>query len=507
MVTLALEFFLFACFRYRVVARIFASLANALEFNFHVPCFSTVRLWLLRLGLYRLQSASLGPRWALICDHTATYSGQKLFVVCGVDLDQLERRIADGKGDYNLTQSDLQPLAIVPMSHSFGEHLLRVYEQIIARHGNPQWMITDGGSDIVKSARLLREHQEAKQQQPTQHVYDLSHRIARIVQAELLADPDWKDYEQMVTDARMCFKYKLRQLSPPSLRHGPDRWMNLCGIVGWHTAMLELRDKREAISQEAAERGQPAQQNEKPRFGLTPFVWEQENESYNKPDGHYHAIEKLCGREYADESAYIASLVAKRPSLPEEIIETLKANSDLNEVYLKKILLGSDKVERIHNEVKGMLAFNNDVQKHLKAKGLAKSEIAVCEQMLAGAELEGVGQRVGERVLVAIKDMAANLKEGERIIVTSDIIESINGSWKIRIAGSPTPAIGGNALLMAALMGTLSMAETKLALETVSVEAVTTWTSETFGETFHTERQKIRSKKSPPNTRENEGGI
>ena len=33
---------------------------------------NSVRLWVLRIGLYRLRLAPLGPRWALICDHTAT---------------------------------------------------------------------------------------------------------------------------------------------------------------------------------------------------------------------------------------------------------------------------------------------------------------------------------------------------------------------------------------------------------------------------------------------------
>lgn len=486
--------------------RIFDVFAGALGFGFPKPCFSTVRLWLLRLALYRLRSASLGPRWLLICDHTATYSGQKLFVVCGLDLDQLERRIAAGEGDYNLAQSDLQPLAIVPMNYSFAERLTDIYKQILLRHGNPRWIITDGGSDIAKSVRLLREHQEATQQPLTGHVYDISHQIARVVQSELLADPDWPAYEQMVTNARICCKYKLRHLSPPSLRHGPDRWMNLGGIVAWHTRMVELRDQRDAISKAAAEQDEPARHFEKPRFGLTSFVWEEEAQRHNKPDGHYCALKKLCGREYPDEAAYVAGLLERRPNLPEAIMDTLKAKSDLNAVYLEKILQGSDQLKRIHQEVKGMLAFTNGLQKHLKTNGLAKLEIAVCEEMLAQAGLEGVAQRVGDRVVSIIKKMAAGLDDEERIIVTSDVIESLNGSWKIRIAGSPAPALGGNALLMAALMGNVGETETKLALETVGVADVTAWIRETFGETFHKERQKIRCIKSPPNMRENGSG-
>jgi hypothetical protein len=507
MVKLAMTLFLKACFRYRVVPRIFEALGSALACCFPVPCFSTVRLWMLRLGLHRLHSASVGPRWALICDHTATYSGQKLFVVCGVDLDKLEQRIAEDMGDYNLTSSDLVPLALVPMSHSYAECLLEIYQKIIAQHGNPERMITDGGSDICKSMRLLNDYQVANNQALTAHTYDLSHQIARIVQSELENMPEWVLFEKMATAARICCKYKLRHLSPPSLRHGPDRWMNVGGIVRWYTDMLLLRAKRATISQEAVDESQPPKHVEKPRYGLTNFVWERGNAEHNKPDGHYYALQKLCGREYADEAAYMAALVERRSKLPIEIQNYLRERSDLNNIYLEELLAGSAEVEGVHSEVKGMLAFNNEVQARVKSKGLAKADVVEYERMLQDAKLSGVGLRVGARVVLAIKDMAAKLGDGDRIVVTSDVIESLNGSWKMLNSGGLTPALGGNALLMAALMGTLTVKETKLALETEKVADVIAWIKETYGQTFHEERRHIRRVESHPNMGEQNRDI
>jgi hypothetical protein len=229
------------------------------------------------------------------------------------------------------------------------------------------------------------------------------------------------------------------------------------------------------------------------------LIWETGNQEHNTPDGHYYALEKLCGREYATEAEYLAGLVARRPSVPAAITDYLMKNSDLNELYIKTVLVGSEEVEGIHNEVKGMLAFTDAVQKHLKANGLSSAELAPCEKMMEEARLEGVGQRVGDQVMAVIRKAAAELGPGERILITSDVIESLNGSWKMIIGGSPTPALGGNALVMAGLMGTLSLAETKLALETVRVEDVSTWTKETYEQTFHQERLKIRRRQSPPN--------
>ena len=76
---------------------------------------------------------------------------------------------------------------------------------------------------------------------------------------------------------------------------------------------------------------------------------------------------------------------------------------------------------------------------------------------------------------------------------TSDVLESLNGKWKMLINGSPTPALGSNALLMPALMGKTAPDEIKEALEMVCTEDVIEWRKSTFGVTYHQEKQ-ARSK-------------
>ena len=206
MVTLALQFYFLGAFRYRAVGRILTIAAATLH-GLSGPCFTTVRMWILRMGLYRLQSVRLGPRWAMICDHTATYGGLKLLVICGVDLDKLDQRVADLTGDFNLHHDDLQPLAVVPMKQSSGELLLEIYLGCLEKHGSPVQMTTDGGSDILKSARLLAAHQESLGDPPTKHHYDISHRIARIVKAELEPNLLWQNLERVVTKASVFYYY------------------------------------------------------------------------------------------------------------------------------------------------------------------------------------------------------------------------------------------------------------------------------------------------------------
>ena len=240
---LAVTLFFQGGFRFRVVERTLSIMGKAFPWLPASPEHTTVRLWAHRLGLYRLKSAKLGPRWAMICDHTATYGGLKMFVLCGVDLNALDRRAETAEGNFSPTHEDVTPLAIVPMTNSNGELLFELYLKCIETHGHPESVVTDGGSDIQKSVRLLNESQQMLGGKITLPIYDISHRIARIIQAALSASEQWQALEEFVKEARKYTKYKARHLSPPSLSHGPDRWMNLSGMIRWYASMIERVEK------------------------------------------------------------------------------------------------------------------------------------------------------------------------------------------------------------------------------------------------------------------------
>lgn len=497
MVTLALQFYFLGAFRYRAVGRVL-SIAAATLYGLTGPYFTTVRMWILRLGLYRLQSVSLGPRWAMICDHTATYGGLKLLVICGVDLDKLDRRVADLTGNFNLNHVDLQPLAVVPMKQSSGELLLEIYLGCLEKYGSPEQMTTDGGSDILKSARLLAAHQESRGDPPTKHHYDISHRIARIVKAELEPNLLWQQFEKVVTRARIYCTYRARHLSPPGLRHGPDRWMNLRGIVRW---FADVKDKVESLGNDTSSMVRSTEAGttpQVPRFGLTQQVWERAKNTYHQCGGSiFNRLRKLCGKEYTDEQSYEKALHENCPSLPDEIAGNLTAHHDLNHRYLEEVSAESEGCWEIHKEVTQMLAFTDAIQKQVKGAGLTKSGIKICQDIYDRSNLTGVAEQVGKKVMKVIREMGQKLGEHERILVTSDVIESLNGKWKMLINGAAMPALGVNALLMPAIMGELSPEYVKEALEAVSVADVEQWKKETFGITFMQEKR-IKTKRIRP---------
>lgn len=317
----------------------------------------------------------------------------------------------------------------------------------------------------------------------------------------MAASAEWRKLEEFVTKARVYCKYRARHLSPPSLRHGPDRWMNITGIVGWLSC---LKDRITSSARDA--RGRIADRidsyRQAPRFGFTERIWEAAKMAYHKRDGVFNAIKRMCGKEYPSRQAYEQELRGKCPFLPDEVKEHLDANNDLNAIYLEDVSAGSEACWGIHQEVVGMLAFSNAVQKQLKTAGLTKAGLGICREIHQQAKLTGVGERVGWEIMAVLEEMAADLGENERMVVTSDVIESLNGRWKMLINGAAMPALGVNALLMPALMGDFSEKEVREALESVRMADVEDWKQRTFGLTFFQEKRSPIRKSNPENLRE-----
>ena len=85
------------------------------------PSWSTGRLWLLRLGYYKLtRPKAQADDWVWIADHTVQLGPEKCLVILGLRLSALP---ASGR---LLTHEDVEPLALLPVTTSTGEV---VYQQ------------------------------------------------------------------------------------------------------------------------------------------------------------------------------------------------------------------------------------------------------------------------------------------------------------------------------------------------------------------------------------------
>ena len=197
-----------------------------------MPCFGTVRSWILRLGLYSLiRPLDRSRPWLWIVDHSIQIGTLKLLVILGCPLGQVPF------GERALRMSDLSLIALVPMEQSTGDLVERELEVAALRTGRPAQIASDSGSDLLKGIRQYRELRD-----DVSHVPDLAHCGANLLQRHWEADAKWTEFSSKL----QATSAKLRQskeacLMAPKLRL-KSRFMNVRTQLRFSERVLGVLD-------------------------------------------------------------------------------------------------------------------------------------------------------------------------------------------------------------------------------------------------------------------------
>jgi hypothetical protein len=109
-----------------------------------VPSWFSVRIWLLRLGYYKLRrSKPIANDWCWIADHTIQLGKMKCLLILGIRLSELPL----GR---SLNYQDLEPIDLLPVENSTGEIVWEQREETAIKTGIPRAIVNDYGSDLKK---------------------------------------------------------------------------------------------------------------------------------------------------------------------------------------------------------------------------------------------------------------------------------------------------------------------------------------------------------------------
>ena len=201
-------------------------------FKFPVPHFTTVRCWLLRLGHYNLhRPKEHGNDWIWIIDHSNQIGQEKCLLILGVRVSQLP---PPGE-DFPLRLAQMEPIELEPVTVSDKQVVYRQLEANTAKTGVPRAIISDHGGDLAGGIELFR-----KQHPKTLDIYDITHKAACLLKAQLERDQQWNAFASLAAQT----KCKIQQtewafLVPPSQRQ-KARYMNLGELVGWGIKTLAI---------------------------------------------------------------------------------------------------------------------------------------------------------------------------------------------------------------------------------------------------------------------------
>jgi hypothetical protein len=222
-----IQLVLFANNSFRAAARSF----QVFEELFHnpTPSFWSLRNWVLRLGLFELNKPKdRSEDWVFILDHTIAIGVHKAFVVLGIRLKELQ-----GK-EGALSHQDMTVLGVEVQERCNGQIVDEKLEEISQKVGIPRLLISDGGSDIKKGVGLFTERHPQ-----TDWNYDISHRLAKLLESELKADVQWESFLKQTASTRsLCQQSALSYLMPPAQRT-KARWMNLKPLIDWALKVIQ----------------------------------------------------------------------------------------------------------------------------------------------------------------------------------------------------------------------------------------------------------------------------
>jgi hypothetical protein len=240
-ISLFLDFILAAATSLRGAGRAMALAMAVLSPPLASPSWSTGRLWLLRLGYFKLtRPQTHADDWVWIVDHTAQIGAAKCLVILGVRLSSLP---AD---DYCLRHEQVEPLALFPVTQSDGEVVFQQLEQTLARTGVPREIVSDEGSELHAGvSQFCRAHPE------TASISDIKHKTALVLKHALQSDAAWETFCQLATHSRnQVQQTPLAALAPPNQRT-KSRYMNTDRLLVWGERMLAFLDGHLTPSPEA----------------------------------------------------------------------------------------------------------------------------------------------------------------------------------------------------------------------------------------------------------------
>ena len=367
------------------------------------PAWSSTRLWVLRLGYYKLTRAKeQGSDWVWIVDHVVQTGQEKCLLIVGIRLSAVP-----AVGEY-LTHADVEPIAVYPVTQSNGEIVYQQLEAARKQTGVPREILSDQGSDLHKGiTQFCQAHPE------TSYIYDIKHKVAAVLKRELGADSPWQEFSRLAGQtSQRVQQTALAALAPPRQRR-KARYMNVEELVDWGVRMLRYLDE----------------------------------------DG---------GRRQGWE-----------PQRVEQVVGWVRQYRHEVEQWRQWVEVGTI------------------VAQWVKTQGLSPR----CAQQLPH-QLAGIGtlprtQQLGAELVEFVAAEAAKAKDGERLVGSSEVIESIFGKWKRLEGEQARSGLTGLVLLLGALVSHTSAAVIRQALESVPTKTVLTWCHEKLGKTVQATRRTL----------------
>jgi len=369
------------------------------------PTWYSVRLWLLRLGYYKLTREKVhAGDWIWIIDHTIQCGREKCLAILGIRQSRLP------ESETILCHEDVEPLALYPVDSSNGDIVYQQLEKTAGITGVPREIIADGGTDIKAGVeRFCRDHSR------TCFIYDIKHKAAAVLKRHLNTGTAWNDFAKRAASAgKQLQQTDMAALSPPNQR-SKSRYMNIDRLVKWANETLAFMDQQ-AVS----------------------------------PSPHYDQ-------------------------------QRLKAKLDWIRAYRIRIAQWQELIQVVESAV----CF-------IRFHGFYRNSQADLAQEPSFDAHSQPAKSVREELITFIKNESEKAKPRERLLGSSEVIESVFGKLKYLEKDQSKSGFTVLLLSLAASVSETTQDVVQKALESVPTKKVFQWFKDNVGQSVQSKRKEVK---------------
>jgi hypothetical protein len=192
-----------------------------------IPTYQSIRTWMQRIGLDRLQRARKRTGGVWLTDHTNQIGKEKVLTVMRVRDSRLPRP------GVPLRHQDVEILALVPGESWKREDVAKVYQETAKRCGVPRAIVTDGAVELREPIETV-----GKSREKPLVIRDLKHFLANQLEGLLTRDPQYQAFIKKLGGTRPALQQtELAHFIPPGLKM-KARFMNLAPTLSWASTIV-----------------------------------------------------------------------------------------------------------------------------------------------------------------------------------------------------------------------------------------------------------------------------
>lgn len=192
-----------------------------------IPIYQTIRLWMQRISLDRMENTTKMAGGVWLTDHTNQIGKEKVLVML---------RVPDAhgsRGGVPLRHEDVEVLTVRPGEAWKREDVEQVYRETAERYGLPRAVASDGAVELREPAESL-----GTQGKRPLVLRDPKHFLANKFEALLKRDPQYQAFANQLAGTRSAVQQtELAHFVPPVFKT-KARFMNLRPTLTWASAVL-----------------------------------------------------------------------------------------------------------------------------------------------------------------------------------------------------------------------------------------------------------------------------